>query len=149
LYGDSRSIRLWLESIGKGYVLAVSGKAYVWQGEKQHKVGSLLEGLPPKGWKRISCGKGTKGERYYDWFVSELPPPAVEGWSRTLLVRRSISDPSDLRAFNCFCRKGTAIQKLVQVAGSRWQVEQSFEETKGEIGLDHYEVRSYEGWLCT
>jgi SRSO17 transposase len=105
-----------------------------------------LEGLPPKGWKRISCGNGTKGQRYYDWFVIELNPPSVEGWSRKLLVRRSVSDPSDLRAFICFCRKGTTLQKLVQVAGCRWQAEQSFEETKGEIGLDHYEVRSYEGW---
>jgi SRSO17 transposase len=109
-------------------------------------VGTLLEGLPRKGWKRVSCGKGTKGERYYDWYVSELNPPAVEGWSRKLLVRRGVSDPSDMRAFTCFCREGTPLQKLVQVAGCRWRVEQSFEETKGEIGLDHYEVRGYEGW---
>jgi SRSO17 transposase len=32
------------------------------------------------------------------------------------------------------------------VAGSRWTVESGFEEAKGEVGLDQYEVRSWTGW---
>ena len=32
------------------------------------------------------------------------------------------------------------------MAGSRWQVEIGFEEAKGEVGLDQYEVRRWEGW---
>ncbi len=35
---------------------------------------------------------------------------------------------------------------FVQVAGARWAVEESFETAKGEVGLDHYEVRSWVGW---
>ena len=35
---------------------------------------------------------------------------------------------------------------MVQVAGSRWTIERCFEEAKGEVGLDHYEVRSWTGW---
>ena len=146
LYGDFGGISEWLESIAKGYALAVSGKAYVWQGERQRKVGEMLESLPEKGWRRISAGKGTKGERYYDWYTCELNRPPLEGWKKLLLVRRSVSDPGDMRAFICFCPEGAAVKKLVRVAGSRWTVEQSFEETKGEVGLDHYEMRSYEGW---
>ena len=105
-----------------------------------------MESLPEKGWRRISAGAGTKGGRYYDWFVSELNRPPVEGWSRRLLVRRSVCDPAEMRAFICFCPQGTALKKLVKVAGCRRRVEQGFEETKGETGLDHYEVRGYEGW---
>jgi SRSO17 transposase len=102
-YGDCRDISQWLESIGKGYVLAVSGKAYVWQGHSQQKVSSILESLPEDGWLRLSAGTGSKGERYYDWFVIQLNWPAQEGWGRYLLVRRSISDPKEPRAFICFC----------------------------------------------
>ena len=35
---------------------------------------------------------------------------------------------------------------IVQVSGIRWAIEQCFEETKSELGMDHYEVRKYAGW---
>jgi SRSO17 transposase len=35
---------------------------------------------------------------------------------------------------------------LVDVAGTRWAIEESFETAKGEVGLDHYEVRKWTGW---
>jgi SRSO17 transposase len=35
---------------------------------------------------------------------------------------------------------------LVRVAGMRWTVEESIQTGKGEVGLDHYEVRSWTGW---
>ena len=34
----------------------------------------------------------------------------------------------------------------MQVAGSRWTIESCFEAAKGEVGLDHYEVRRWMGW---
>ena len=155
-YGDARDISMWLESIGKSYVLAVSGKAYVWSGIKQHRVSAILENLTSAGndssdssdsdWHRISCGSGSKGEREYDWCLMELNPSPHEGFARYLLVRRSITDPTDLQAFICFCPIDTTFEKLVSIAGTRWQIEQNFEELKGEVGLDHYEVRSHDGW---
>jgi SRSO17 transposase len=71
LYGDFREIGMWLESIEKGYVMAVSGKAYVWQGNRQQRVSAILESLPEEGWYRTSAGAGSKGERYYDWLCYE------------------------------------------------------------------------------
>jgi len=146
VYGDARDISQWLESIEKGYVLAVSGKAYVWQGYRQYKVASILPSLPEEDWQRLSAGAGTKGARYYDWITVELNKPPMAGWERCLLIRRSISNPDDMRPFICFYPDSTSIEKLAQIAGLRWTVEQCFEETKGEVGLDHYEVRSYQGW---
>jgi hypothetical protein len=61
-------------------------------------------------------------------------------------VRRSLSDPDDLRAYVAFAPVGTALAELVQVAGRRWTIEVAFEAAKGEVGLDHYEVRSWTGW---
>jgi SRSO17 transposase len=45
-----------------------------------------------------------------------------------------------------FARAETALAELVRVAGTRWTVEESIECAKGEVGLDHYEVRSFRGW---
>ena len=36
--------------------------------------------------------------------------------------------------------------ELVRVAGTRWAIEECFEEAKGEVGLDQYEVRRWDGW---
>jgi len=161
-YGDCRDISIWLESIGKGYVMAVSGKAYVWSGFRQHRISDILKGLfdnsnsntydndsnndITNSWHRISAGAGSKGEREYDWCLLALNSPQHEGFMRCLLVRRSVSNPEELQAYVCFCPEDTSYQKLVSIAGIRWQIEQNFEELKGDVGLDHYEVRSYEGW---
>jgi SRSO17 transposase len=75
-----------------------------------------------------------------------LSDPSQVGWNRWLLVRRSISDPSDLTAYIVFGRAHRTLTDLVQVAGMRWTVEESIQTAKGELGLDHYEVRSWTGW---
>ena len=41
---------------------------------------------------------------------------------------------------------GTTLLEMATAIGTRWTVEQCFEEGKGEVGLDHYEVRSWQGW---
>jgi SRSO17 transposase len=146
IYGDNRRIRLWLETLPKPYVLAVSAKEYVWMDWQQVRVGDLLHQLPVDEWVRLSAGDGAKGPRLYDWQRISLNPPLVAGWRRWLLVRRSLEDPTELAAFVCCAPATTPLTKLVQVAGSRWHIESAFEEAKGEVGLDHYEVRSWDGW---
>jgi SRSO17 transposase len=67
-------------------------------------------------------------------------------WRRWLLVRRSVSDPTELRGYVVFAPHDTTLAAVVRVAGTRWVIEQLFEAAKGEVGLDHYEVRSWTGW---
>src|SRR5262250_2735066 len=45
-----------------------------------------------------------------------------------------------------FAPTGTSLGEMVEAFGARWTVEQCFEEAKGEVGLDEYEVRSWHGW---
>ena len=45
-----------------------------------------------------------------------------------------------------FALKELSLQEIVLAAGKRWAIEECFETAKGEVGLDHYEVRSYRGW---
>jgi SRSO17 transposase len=155
VYGDSRRLGMFLEEREQPYVLAVSGKAYVWAGFQQHRVSTVLESLRQEGsaleeagggWQRLSAGDGSKGPRLYDWVRLPLNPPIQEGFERWLLVRRSIQEPDELSAYTVFAPEGTTLEELAQVAGSRWRVERGFEEAKGEVGLSHYEVRSWHGW---
>jgi SRSO17 transposase len=146
VYGDDRQLRLWREAQERAYVLAVSGKEYVWQGWQQRQVKTVLAALPAEGWTRLSAGVGTKGLRWYEWCWLPLVAPMLPAWRRWLLVRRSVSDPTDLTAYVVFAPRESALEAVVRVAGSRWTVESCFEAAKGEVGLDQYEVRSWTGW---
>jgi SRSO17 transposase len=146
VYGDYRKIRPWLEDNQKCYVMNVSAKEYIWKGTQQVKIGSVLMNLPDEGWFEASCGDGSKGVRIYDWLTVDMNQPVSEDWKRCMLVRRSKTDPDELRAYICFGSADTPDSKFVEVAGTRWTVEMCFAESKSEAGLDQYEVRSYNGW---
>lgn len=146
VYGNDRHLRMWLEEHERAHVLAVSGKEYVWRAGQQQQVKTILATLATAAWYRLSAGDGAKGPRWYDWTWLPLAAPVQPAWRRWLLVRRSLSDPTDLTAYVVFAPQATALATLVPVAGSRWTIEQCFEEAKGEVGLDHYEVRSWTGW---
>jgi SRSO17 transposase len=146
VYGDDRRLRMWLEAHPQAYVLAVSGKEYVWLGWRQRQVKTVLAALPDEGRRQLSAGDGAKGPRWYERCWLPLAAPVDPAWRRWLLVRRRISEPAELRGFVVFAPQATALEEVVRVAGARWTIESSFEAAKGEVGLDHYEVRSWTGW---
>jgi SRSO17 transposase len=98
VYGDDRRLRMWLEARPQAYVLAVSGKEYVWLGWQQRQVKTVLAALPETGWTRVSAGDGAKGPRWSDWCWLPLADPLEPQWRRWLLVRRSVSEPTGLAA---------------------------------------------------
>ena len=65
---------------------------------------------------------------------------------RWLLVRRSTDDPEDRGFYQVYGPEGTQIEERVRVCQERWAVEERFAEAKGEVGLDHYEVRRWGAW---
>lgn len=146
VYGDDRGLRQWLEAHDQPYVLAVSGKETVWLEGHQQRITGWFDALPAEGWERLSAGVGSKGLRWYDWQRWELAEPLQVGWKRWILVRRSLAEPTDVTAYVVFAPAACTLAQQVEVAGRRWTVEESIQTAKGEVGLDHYEVRSWTGW---
>jgi SRSO17 transposase len=142
VYGDDRRLRLWLEAQPHAYVLAVSGREYGWVGGQQRRVKPMLAALPDDGWTRLSAGDGAKGPRWDDWRWWPLADPMAPRWRRWRLVRRTVSDPTEVRAYVVFGPQETTLAEVARVAGTRWVIEQRFDAAKGEVGLDHDEVRS-------
>ena len=64
--------------------------------------------------------------------------------ARWLLVRRRRRD-GELAFYGCYGPAATSLVGLVRVAGTRWAIEEGFQQAKGEVGLDHYEVRRWPG----
>src|SRR5262249_49928233 len=115
-------------------------------GWQQRQVKTVLAALPVDDWMRHSAGAGAKGPRWSEWYWLPWASPIQPTWRRWLLVRRSVSDPTDLTACVMFAPQETTLAEAVQVAGRRWPVETCFEAATGAVGLDHYEVRSWTGW---
>ncbi len=61
-------------------------------------------------------------------------------------MRRSLHLPHEPAYYHTYAPATSSLSDLVQVAGTRWQIEMGFEQAKGEIGLDHYEVRRWTAW---
>lgn len=146
VYGDDGKLRRWLEEREQPYVLAVSSQHRIWQEWRQIKVRELLQQVPAGGWHRLSAGDGAKGPRSYDWAFARFAEGKPGRWQRGILFRRSLTDPTEVAYYAVFAVKTTPSAEVVRAAGSRWSIEECFESAKGEVGLDHYEVRSFTGW---
>jgi SRSO17 transposase len=146
VYGTARGLRGWLEERGCSYLLAVPATKGLYHEGRQRQARSLAEDLPDDAWARASAGAGSKGERLYDWALVSLPESEAPGAGRWLLVRRTIGDPTEFAYYLAYGPKGTPAEELVRVAGRRWAIEDCFEQAKGEVGLDEYEVRKWEAW---
>ena len=150
VYGNDRNLRLWLERRDVPHVLAIKSNEKLWawtdQGPRQVRADRLASGVEESGWVRLSAGDGAKGPRVYDWALVDIRPLREPGKSHWLLTRRSVAKPGELAYYVCFGPAGTTLEELVRVAGTRWAIEECFEEAKGEVGLDQYEVRRWDGW---
>jgi SRSO17 transposase len=151
-YGGNPTLRCWLEGRGVWHVLAVKCTELLVvpaadrpAGTARTSAARLAAAVPATQWITCSAGHGAKGRRLYDWIRVELAAPATVGMARWLLVRRSRSD-GKLAFYACYGPAATPLVGLVRVAGIRWAVEEGFEQAKGEVGLDHYEVRKWPGW---
>jgi SRSO17 transposase len=145
VYGHDE-LRQWLEEQGRHYVLAVAATHGIWTAGAQVEAQTLAGQLPETAWTRLSAGEGSLGTRWYDWACFALPYPATDGNAHWLLVRRSVSKPEERAYYRVYGPASLRVTEMVLVAGRRWAIEVGFEEAKGLVGLDHYEVRKWQAW---
>lgn len=153
-YGQDHKFRGFLEDRQVSYVVAVpssqSAGSKTGYGNTGPRVDTLAADAPRLAWKRLSAGDGSKGPRLHDWAMATLPDGGRDGFERRLLIRRSITPNGkgelEHAYYLCFAPAATTINELVRIAGARWAIEECFQVAKHETGLDHYQVRRYDGW---
>lgn len=68
------------------------------------------------------------------------------------MARRSLAPNSkgeyEIAYYVCYGPRRSTVVDLAWVAGSRWHVEECFQQAKNEAGLDHYQVRSWRAWYA-
>lgn len=142
-YGQDASLRDLLESRRISYVLAVacSTRVRINQGRTAIRADAVADRLPASAWHRQSAGAGAKGPRYYDWAWIET---GTDG-HRHVLIRRNPTS-GELAYYLCSSPGQVPLSELVRVAGTRWCIEECFQAAKGQVGLDHYQVRHWTAW---
>lgn len=147
VYGRDPALRGMLERHRQPYVLVIPSdfplKRY-WLDPYATETAALVAGWAPARWQRLSAGDGSKGPRLYDWAC--LPIGRGETWQHWLLARRNLIDATDIAYYLVFGPAQTTLAEMVRVVGARWTIEESFERAKSDVGLDHYEVRTWKSW---
>ncbi len=132
-YGRSHELRQWLEEQGRAYALMIPKTNAVWYRDRRERAEHLGERV---------CPDPVLGP----WACLALSEACADGMRRWLLVRCDAADPDEHRYFLAYGPEATAVEELVRVGKSRWQIEECLAEAKGEVGLDQYEVRKWNAW---
>jgi SRSO17 transposase len=108
--------------------------------------------LPARAWRRVSWHNEQQSTRWqadfaalrvtpaHNWREGRLSP---EVW---LLLQRPVGSSTVAKYFFLHLPATTALKRLVWIAHQRWAIEQHYQQLKDELGLDHFEGRTYPGW---
>jgi hypothetical protein len=118
VYGRDSALRSFCEAHDIGYVVEVpcSFRAQLTSG-RTIRADQARRLVAPDGWNHRSAGPGSKGERRYAWaWVATTSP------RHHLLIRRSLTDPTELAYFYTWIPQGrpVTLPTLVRVAGQQW-----------------------------
>lgn len=99
-------------------------------------------------WYRRTVSEGSKGPIVYEFtrrriYLSKKGLPQKCVW---LIIKRTLEDDPEYSYYISNASTSSRLPLFVWLSGLRWGVEQCFEETKSELGMDHYEVRKFRGW---
>jgi SRSO17 transposase len=174
LYGDSPAFRDSVAEMNKWYFTEVCCSTLVWRhrpevwvpewsgrgkrptrlrlrtpNDRPSRVDGLAKRIPQQVWTHAVVKEGSKGPivcQFAFLRVTEarggLPGPEV--W---LIIRRNVTNPTEIKFYLSNAPADIPLSELVRLSGMRWPIETIFEEGKGEVGLDHYQTRSWLGWL--
>jgi len=135
-------------------------KEYKYRGQKRSKkvlsikanssitVKTLAKSINDYFWYRRTVSEGTKGPIEYEFtkrriVLSNHGLPKKTVW---LLIRRTLGKEPEYSFYTSNAPLSTRLNTFIWLSGLRWSIEQCFEETKTELGMDQYEVRKFTGW---
>jgi len=145
-YGSTAAFRRGLEQLGLRYGVAIRWFLTMWTpgAPRPQTAGEIAAQIPEVEWQHVTWAEGTKGPLAARFAATRVRPTKSRG-DRWLLCERSLAD--DERKYYLLNLDDTAtLVELVTVVRSRWPIEQQYRELKDELGIDHFEGRSYPGW---
>ena len=144
--GRAKWLQAWLEGQDLSYVMAIRCSDTLTMPEGERRADDLITAAPSRAWQKISAGAGAHGPREYHWTRIPVRPGWERGRGCWLLARRSLTSPEEISYYACYGPRRSSTADLAWAEGSRWHIEECFQQAKGETGLDHYQVRTWRAW---
>ena len=173
-YGNNTEFRTGLTKRNLLFVVGIQNATTAWvdsghleaspagrRGRPRHKpleVGapiSVLEisqGRPPELWRRVTWREGTKGPMTSRFAATRVLPShsyqhgGVKEDTLWLLTEWPEAEAAPTKFWLANLPGDTSLLSLVRLAKIRWWIEQGYQQLKDELGMDHYEGRSWQGW---
>ncbi len=144
-YGANAAFRAGLERLGLAYGVAIRGEATFTVADVPgtRSAIALADSAPDDAWETVTWGTGHAGPLTAEFCALRVRPSAGRG-DRWLLCERSAPDVR--KYYLVHLPATTPLVELVALARSRWPIEQQYRELKDDLGLDHFEGRTYQGW---
>jgi SRSO17 transposase len=172
-YGDNSMVRQVLHRLRLPYALGISPTLTVfrgtptlridrrqppprnrrdgWPDQDAVAVRTLSDALPARAWRRVTGRNGTNPPWEADFAALRVTP--ATDWRRRrlapeiwLLCERGLGPTRRRRHYFVSLPATASLARLVRLAHHRWAIEQHYQDLKTELGLDHFEGRSYPGW---
>jgi SRSO17 transposase len=148
-YGQVAYLRVWLEQQDAAHVVATKcNDTLITTDAGARRAQDMIAELPARAWRRLSVGAGAHGPRIYDWARVPIRIAWRPGRGHWLLARRRIAAPHEIAYYVCYGPRRSTLVDLAWIAGSRWRIEECFQQAKNEAGLDQYQVRSFRAWYA-
>jgi SRSO17 transposase len=141
VYGQAKWLQAWLEDQDVSNVMAIRCSDTLTMPAGEQRADVLIAAVPARSWQRISAGAGAHGPREFDWARIPVRAGQKRGRGHWLLARRSISEPEDIAYYACYGPRRSSTADLAWIAGSRWHIEECFQQAKNEAGLDELHER--------
>jgi SRSO17 transposase len=158
-YGRSHDFREAVREFGLDYAVAVDAAARVWmldsagrrRGEAT-RVDDLAAMLGRKAFRRITWRDATKGKLASNFCFRRVKVAREDGSDPAqrepiwVVIEWGDGEDEPAKFFLTSLRRRMSKKRIVRTIMERWKTERVYEDLKGELGLDHYEGRSFIGW---
>jgi SRSO17 transposase len=159
-YGRSRAFRDFVRGKNLDYAVAIDADARVWlldeSGRHPDALGVRQLGmeLGPHAFRKITWRDGTRPHhKLSSRFAFRLVKPAFDDSPEPMLrepvwlvIEWPEGESRPTKFFLTSLRRRLSQKQIVRTIKERWKTERAYQELKGELGLDHFEGRSYTGW---
>lgn len=113
-----------------------------------HELRELVKQIPRTEWQRRVIKEGSKGPLTVEFATCRVTPiraglPGPRQWA---VFRRTLGPHPEVKFYLSNAPTTCASPILLRLCGLRWPIETALEEAKGEVGMDHYETRTWAGW---
>jgi SRSO17 transposase len=146
-YGNVHAFRTGVDRMGLRYAVGVASRltVQVTGARRRFKIGRVIKQLPRRAWRRVAWAQGTKGPLAAR-FAALRVRPTPRGPECWLLAERPLTPRGERKAYLLNLPASASLRELVRLARGRWPIEQHYRELKDDLGLDHFEGRSYRAW---